>query len=79
LVLISQLIELFAKISSEDPAQLRSLITSVPDRLGHDFRYAIDCSKIKQELLWAPRHTLEAGLQETIRWVLNQKQGAYSL
>jgi len=45
-----------------------SLITHVTDRLGHDRRYAIDASKMERELGWAPRHTFEAGLLDTIRW-----------
>lgn len=45
-----------------------SLIQYVPDRLGHDRRYAIDSTKIRQELGWAPVRELESGLQETIAW-----------
>ncbi len=43
-------------------------IAFVADRPGHDYRYAIDASKIMTELGWAPRHSLEAGLEETVRW-----------
>jgi dTDP-glucose 4,6-dehydratase len=42
----------------------------VPDRPGHDRRYAIDASKIRRELGWAPRHAFEDGLRETVRWYL---------
>lgn len=53
---------------------LDSLITFVKDRPGHDFRYAIDCSKIKNELGWKPSHTFEKGLEDTVKWyVLNHK------
>jgi dTDP-glucose 4,6-dehydratase len=45
-----------------------SLIEYVTDRLGHDRRYAIDCSKAERELGWAPRETFDAGLRETIAW-----------
>ncbi|MBS0620684.1 MAG: dTDP-glucose 4,6-dehydratase [Verrucomicrobia bacterium] len=44
------------------------LITLVPDRPGHDLRYAIDTRKIRQELGWVPRHDFTAGLQKTIAW-----------
>jgi dTDP-glucose 4,6-dehydratase len=46
------------------------LIELVADRPGHDFRYAIDASKLRDELDWAPRHTFEEGLRETVRWYL---------
>lgn len=46
------------------------LITYVKDRPGHDFRYAIDCTKIKNELGWEPTVTFEEGLTKTIQWYL---------
>lgn len=46
------------------------LITYVTDRPGHDFRYAIDASKIKRELGWEPSVTFEEGLRQTVRWYL---------
>jgi dTDP-glucose 4,6-dehydratase len=49
------------------------LITFVVDRPGHDARYAIDASKIAQDLGWKPRHTFEQGLRETVRWYLDNK------
>ncbi len=47
------------------------LITYVKDRPGHDFRYAIDASKINHELGWKPTVTFEEGLSQTIDWYLN--------
>lgn len=49
------------------------LITFVKDRPGHDLRYAIDASKIKNELGWSPSVTFEEGLAKTIDWYLNNK------
>jgi dTDP-glucose 4,6-dehydratase len=49
----------------EKPA---SLLTSVTDRLGHDRRYAVDCSLIRNELGWTPEITLKEGLRATVEW-----------
>ena len=46
----------------------RSLITYVQDRPGHDIRYAIDASKIQNELGWQPKETFESGIRKTIHW-----------
>ena len=52
----------------------QSLITYVKDRAGHDLRYAIDASKINQELGWSPSVTFEEGLSKTIDWYLRNKK-----
>jgi len=49
----------------------QELITYVKDRPGHDLRYAIDASKINNELSWKPSVTFEEGLERTIDWYLN--------
>ena len=49
------------------------LITYVTDRAGHDFRYAIDSSKLMNELGWNPSVTFEQGLSKTIDWYLTNK------
>ena len=51
-----------------------SLITHVGDRKGHDMRYAIDPSKIHNELGWLPETKFEDGIQKTIQWYLDNKQ-----
>ncbi|SUC33585.1 dTDP-glucose 4,6-dehydratase 2 [Providencia rettgeri] len=60
------------------------LITYVTDRPGHDLRYAIDATKIKNELNWVPEETFETGLRKTVEWYLtngewveNIKNGSY--
>ena len=54
-------------------AGYRELKTFVADRPGHDRRYAIDASKIRRELGWAPRHVFEDGLASTARWYLDHR------
>jgi len=46
-------------------------ITFVTDRPGHDFRYSIDASKLETELGWRPRMPLDAGLEDTVRWYVD--------
>jgi len=49
------------------------LINYVQDRPGHDFRYAIDASKIKNDLGWKPKETFETGIRKTIQWYLDNE------
>jgi dTDP-glucose 4,6-dehydratase len=52
-------------------ANYRDQITFVTDRPGHDFRYAIDASKIEKELGWTPKETFDSGIKKTIQWYLD--------
>lgn len=70
--LIALIIDQLAKETGAPLDKYRSLIRFVADRPGHDFRYAIDCTKIKETLGWRPRHDLHAGLQKTLSWYLTQ-------
>jgi dTDP-glucose 4,6-dehydratase len=49
------------------------LVHFVTDRPGHDFRYAIDSSKIQSELKWKPKHDLEESLRKTVQWYLSNR------
>jgi len=69
--LVTTLCEKVAIHLNKPKDHYKSLITYVTDRLGHDQRYAIDCTKIKQELSWAPSVSFEEGLDLTIQWYLN--------
>ena len=51
----------------------KKLIKYVKDRPGHDFRYSLDSSKIKNELNWKPEFDFETGLEKTIEWYLSNK------
>ena len=50
------------------------LITFVKDRPGHDFRYAIDASKLKKEIGWKPKESFNTGIQKTIEWYLKNEE-----
>jgi dTDP-glucose 4,6-dehydratase len=56
-----------------DGAPHERLIRFVTDRPGHDFRYAIDATKIRDELGWEPSVTLDEGLRRTVRWYLDHR------
>ena len=62
------------EILGNDKGTSEQLITYVKDRPGHDKRYAIDASKIKNELSWEPSLQFEEGLQRTIQWYMNNQQ-----
>ncbi|EGQ9806055.1 dTDP-glucose 4,6-dehydratase [Vibrio parahaemolyticus] len=80
---------LLEELRPDKPAGVESyesLITYVKDRPGHDVRYAIDATKIAQELGWTPEETFESGIRKTVGWYLNNPQwwqrvldGSYSL
>ena len=61
------------KLNRKDSSS-RELIKFVKDRAGHDLRYAIDASKIKDELGWEPSVTFNEGIELTIDWYLNNKE-----
>ena len=58
---------------AESGKSYHQLITFVKDRPGHDFRYAINSTKIKQGLGWQPHETFQSGLRKTINWYLDNK------
>lgn len=69
----SLLEEMASERKPEGVAAYRDLITFVPDRPGHDLRYAIDASKIERELGWTPHETFDSGLRKTVRWYLDNE------
>ena len=82
--LLHKVIELAAAATGKNQADVEKTITYVKDRPGHDKRYAIDCSKIKEKLGWKRLMTFEEGLQETVDWYLKNtdwiehiKSGSY--
>jgi dTDP-glucose 4,6-dehydratase len=57
-----------------EPGASEQLITYVTDRAGHDLRYAIDATKLKNDLGWTPSITFEEGLEKTVDWYLNNEE-----
>lgn len=69
--MVHKICDLLANELGENPEKFKKLIKFIQDRPGHDLRYAIDASKIKKELNWVPRESLESGLKKTVNWYLN--------
>lgn len=84
ITLLNTVIDLAAAELGKNASDVKKTITFVKDRPGHDRRYAIDCTKAKNELGWERKMTFEQGLLSTIKWYLshsewiaNIKSGAY--
>lgn len=76
LEVVHTLCELLEELAPEKPTGVdnyKDLIIFVKDRPGHDVRYAIDATKIQQELGWVPEETFETGMRKTVEWYLNNK------
>ncbi len=76
LEVVETLCDLLEELAPDKPsgvARYRDLITFVKDRPGHDRRYAIDASRIQQELGWTPLETFESGLRKTVLWYLQNR------
>lgn len=73
-----EIVEMVCKIlddlcPKQDGTSYKAQIKFVKDRPGHDRRYAIDASKIKQELGWKPNETFNSGMRKTVEWYLNNQ------
>ena len=71
---ICELLEELAPNKPEGLARYEDLITYVTDRPGHDLRYAIDASKIQQDLGWVPQESFKTGLRKTVQWYLENQE-----
>lgn len=73
-----RIVELICDLMDEMAPQLggnsRRLISFVKDRPGHDRRYAIDATKMRNELGWTPGYTFERGIRETVKWYLDNQE-----
>ncbi len=72
--LIQKLCEIMDGKLGRSPGESAKLITYVKDRAGHDLRYAIDATKIKNELGWEPTIKFTEGFEETVDWYLNNEE-----
>lgn len=72
--LIRLLLDTVDEVMNQPAGRSQALITFVKDRPGHDFRYAMDFTKLKEALGWQPAYTLQEGLRETVTWY-QQNQG----
>lgn len=72
--LIKVIIKTVDKILGRDEGTSDKLITYVTDRAGHDLRYAIDSTKLKNELGWEPSLQFEEGIEKTVKWYLENKE-----
>lgn len=71
LEVVTKLCDLLDELKPRDDGKsYKEQITFVKDRPGHDYRYAVDASKIMDELGWKPKETFETGLKKTIKWYL---------
>ena len=71
--LINILIETTDRLLGNKPGHSKNLIKFVKDRAGHDQRYAIDASKIKNNLGWTPSLQFEEGIEKTVKWYINNE------
>jgi dTDP-glucose 4,6-dehydratase len=76
LEVVLKICDTLEQLTASKPNNVRKykeLITYVEDRPGHDFRYAIDASKINTELGWSPEESFDSGIFKTVKWYLNNK------
>lgn len=71
--LVKKLCEIMDHKMGKHPGTSEQLITFVKDRAGHDFRYAIDSSKLQNELGWKPEVKFAEGFEKTVEWYLSNK------
>lgn len=71
--IVELICDLIDELAPQVGGKSRKLITFVTDRPGHDRRYAIDASKIAQDLGWKPAYTFERGIRETVQWYLDHQ------
>ena len=77
--LINVIIKTVDRLLGREAGTSQKLITYITDRAGHDLRYAIDSSKLKEELGWEPSLQFEAGIEKTVAWYLENQEWLASI
>ena len=72
--MVEEICQILAEELGRPADEFKSLITYVADRPGHDLRYALDSSKIRNELGWKPKETFSSGLRKTVKWYLSNAE-----
>jgi dTDP-glucose 4,6-dehydratase len=72
--IVKYVCDVMDKKLGREVGESQQLIKYVTDRAGHDLRYAIDASKIKNDLGWTPKETFESGIEKTIDWYLSNPE-----
>ncbi|HVT30408.1 MAG TPA: GDP-mannose 4,6-dehydratase, partial [Lacipirellulaceae bacterium] len=73
MALVEAVCDLLDELNPSPVGARRGLITFVPDRPGHDRRYAIDPTKIERDLGWQPMESFETGLEKTVHWYVKNR------
>jgi len=66
--------DILDRLKPKSSGSYKSQIVFVKDRLGHDRRYAVNCTKIKEQLGWQPEESFESGMQKTVEWYLTNQE-----
>jgi len=72
--LVEMICDIVGEFDSSRSGSLRELITYIKDRPGHDRRYAIDFSRLSDELGWSPEESFESGLRKTVAWYMAHRE-----
>lgn len=79
IALVHTLCKLLAEITGDKESDYLDLINYVKDRPGHDMRYAIDATKLKDECGWTPAETVESGMRKTVKWYVENQSWVDSI
>ncbi len=80
LSIVNMICEILDELNPRDDLKsYKTLITFTEDRLGHDYRYAINSNKITKDINWAPKHPFNMNLEYTVKWYLNNMSWIFNI